>query len=96
MSFVSQAIVCIVLTVAQWKETQISVPFEGEDDRDYKLRWRRPREAIEALLEDPVVQPLLQLYPQRCYVRHFDGSDRMMRVWREEWDGNDWWDYQVR
>ena len=60
------------------------------------MHWRRPDHAIQGLLDDPAVQPLLRLYPQRCYVRHFDGTERMMRVWREEWDGDDWWRYQVR
>ncbi|KZV71295.1 hypothetical protein PENSPDRAFT_734188 [Peniophora sp. CONT] len=72
----------------------LTVPFRGQP-RKYKVRWRSISKAVESVIQDPIINPLLHLYPERCYVRHFDGSARNMRVWREEWDGDDWWEYQT-
>lgn len=78
----------------QFATTVITVPFRNKP-RKYTVRWRPISAAVQSIVNDPILNPLLHLYPERCYVRHFDGSPRNMRVWREEWDGDDWWDYQV-
>lgn len=69
----------------------IDVPFLGSK-RTYNVWVKDALPVILDLLEDRGLAAELVWYPRRVYC-HQNG--KTVRVWDEEWDGDDWWEVQV-
>ena len=81
----------------QFRHGEIKVPFiQGgfKEDRTYIVRYRPVMDEILRVIEDPDVRGILNLYPERHYVRDPHGGPNM-RVWTDVHTADDWWTLQV-
>lgn len=69
----------------------IEVPYLGSK-RSYSVWLKDALPVIVDLLEDANLGPELVFYPRRVFLHQ---GGKTIRVWDEEWDGNDWWEIQV-
>ena len=65
-----------------------------KEDRTYTVRYHPMMDEVLRLIEDPNLQGVLTMYPQRHYVRDPRGGPNM-RVWTDLHMADDWWSLQV-
>jgi len=64
------------------------------EDRVYTVRYRPIMDAVLRTIEDPDLQGVLNMYPQRRYIQDPRGGPDM-RVWTDVHTADDWWSLQV-
>jgi len=81
----------------QFRQAEIKVPFiQGglKEDRTYTVCYCPAMGEILRMIEDPDFQGILNLYPEKHYVRDPHGGQNM-RVWTDVHTADDWWTLQV-
>lgn len=97
---VSPRLVCSNMLTSQglfqYKTEYFEVPFpkKSSDVRTYSVRYKDTLPSVLDIIEDNLINERICLYPERRFVQRPDGS--FMRVWEENWSGDDWWNMQVR
>jgi hypothetical protein len=84
--------------IYQFRPEEITVPYiqgRSKEERTYTVRYRPAMEAVLHTIEDPDLQEVLTMYPQKHYVRD-PCNDWNMRVWTDVHTADDWWSLQVR
>lgn len=75
------------------KHFELPFPKKPSDIRTYSVRYKDALPTILDIIEDDLINERICLYPERRFIQRSDGS--FMRVWEENWSGDDWWDMQV-
>lgn len=66
-----------------------------EEIRSYTLRYKDALDPILHVLEDEALTGMLNLYPEKHYIRRPGPKGDNMRVWSDSHTGDDWHDMQV-